>query len=186
MLQFQLTPFPVLTTPRLLLRELTPDDAEAIRFFRSDEEFLRYIPREKQPELAQAQAHLRLLAELLASNQGIAWALCRPEQPTELLGTICLWNLQPEHHRAEVGYGLHPHYAGQGLMTEALQAVISYGFDQLRLHSIEAQLDPANAASVSLLRKHGFVQEAYFRENYLFRDKYLDGAVYSLLTPHQE
>lgn len=185
MLQFQFTPFPELRTPRLLLRQLTPADAEAMRFFRSDEEFLRYIPREKEPTLLQAQQHLRLLAELEATNEAVTWALSRPEQPAQLLGTICLWHLQAQHHRAEVGYGLHPDFSGQGLMAEALQAVIGYSFDHLRLHSLEAQLDPENAASVRLLRKHGFEQEAHYRENYHFQDQYFDTAVYSLLTPHR-
>ncbi|UOQ73211.1 GNAT family N-acetyltransferase [Hymenobacter cellulosilyticus] len=185
MLQFQFTPFPELRTPRLLLRQLTADDAEAMRFFRSDEEFLRYVPREKEPTLFQAQQHLRLLADLEAANQGITWALSPPEQPQVLMGTICLWHLQADHHRAEVGYGLHPDFARQGLMAKALQAVIDYGFDHLRLHSLEAQVDPDNVASIRLLRKHGFVQEAHYRENYYFQGRYLDTVVYSLLTTHR-
>ncbi|MCB2378560.1 GNAT family N-acetyltransferase [Hymenobacter sp. BT635] len=182
MLTIQLTPFPVLHTPRLTLRQLTPDDAPAMLFFRSDEEFLRYIPREKETTLAQAQQHLRLLDKIWADNEGVTWAISRRGQ-TELLGTICLWHLQPENYRAEVGYGLHPAHARQGLMAEALAAVVAYSFGPLGLHSLEAQVAPDNAASIRLLEKQGFVREGYFREIYHFRGNFLDTAVYSLLAP---
>jgi ribosomal-protein-alanine N-acetyltransferase len=185
MLHFQLTPFPVLRTSRLTLRPLTEADAPAIQFFRSDEEFMRYIPREKEPTLQQARAHLELLHNLRLTNEGIAWGISPLAEPTELMGTIGLWNLQPAHHRAEVGYGLHPRYAKQGFMAEALAAVIDYGFTRLRLHSLEAHVDPANTASTRLLEKHGFVREGLFRENYHFQGQFLDAAVYSLLTPHR-
>lgn len=181
MLSIQLTPFPVLQTDRLTLRPLTADDAPAIRFFRSDEAFLRYIHREQEPALEQAQHHLQLLEKLLATNEGIIWGLSR-KADQELLGTICLWNLQPANHRAEVGYGLHPRHEKQGFMAEALAAVVRYGFGRLHLHSLEAHVDPENAASIRLLEKQGFVREGYFRENHHFQGRFLDTAVYTLLA----
>ncbi|TGE21276.1 N-acetyltransferase [Hymenobacter aquaticus] len=183
MLNIQLLPFPVLRTARLTLRQLTSTDAPVIQLFRSDPEFLRYIPRLPETTLAQAQAHLNLLDQLLRTNEGIAWGLCREERPEELLGTICLWQFQPENYRAEVGYGLHPAHGGQGLMTEALEAVVHYAFGLLGLHSLEAHVDPANAASIRLLEKQGFVREGYFRENCYFQGRFLDSAVYSRLAP---
>jgi len=182
MLTIQLTPFPTLRTARLTLRQLTTADTEAMYFFRSDADFLRYINREPEPELAQTQAHLRQLAELHARDEGIVWGLSPMGEET-LLGTICLWNLQLNNQRAEIGYGLHPAYERQGFMTEALAEVVRFAFAELGLHSLEAQLDPANTASVRLLEKHGFRREAYFRENHFFRGQFLDGAVYSLLAP---
>ncbi|MCB2406458.1 GNAT family N-acetyltransferase [Hymenobacter lucidus] len=181
MLSIQLTPFPVLQTERLTLRPLTTDDAPTIRFFRSDDAFLRYIHREKEPTLEQAHRHLALLEQLLVNNEGIMWGLS-PKTDQALLGTICLWNLQPAAHRAEVGYGLHPQYEKQGLMAEALAAVVRYSFEQLRLHSLEAHVDPENIASIRLLEKQGFVREGYFRESSYFQGQFLDTAVYTLLT----
>lgn len=182
MLHIQLTPFPVLHTPRLTLRQLTPADAPDIQFFRSDDTFLRYIHREKEPTLLQAQHHLQVLDELLRQNEGIMWGLSQPEVPG-LIGSICLWHLQPAHHRAEVGYGLRPEFEKQGYMSEALAAVVGYGFDTLQLHSLEAHVDPANTSSIRLLEKHGFEREGYFRERFYFRGQFLDMAVYSLLAP---
>ncbi|HZH36984.1 MAG TPA: GNAT family protein, partial [Flavisolibacter sp.] len=91
------------------------------------------------------------------------------------------WRLEKENYRAEIGYMLEPRLHGQGFMYEAIQAVLHYGFEQLGLHSVEAQIDPRNGASAALLKKAGFIQEGYFRENYFLRDRFADTAVYSLL-----
>ncbi len=98
-------------------------------------------------------------------------------------GSIGLWRIEKENHRAEIGYMLESRLQGKGLMYEALQEVLEYGFRELKRHSIEAQIDPRNTASAALLKKGGFVQEAYFRENYYLRDQFADTAVYSILSP---
>ncbi|MBO2011321.1 GNAT family N-acetyltransferase [Hymenobacter negativus] len=184
MLAIQFTPFPVLHTPRLILRQLTPDDAPAVQFFRSDAAFLRYVPREPEPSMQQAQEHIQLLHDNWANNISITWGLSWPNQP-DLLGTICLWNLQPENYRAEIGYGLHPVHSRQGLMSEAMAAVVRFGLETMKLHSIEAHLDPGNDASIRLLEKHGFVREGLFRENIYFGGQFLDTAVYTRWAPAQ-
>jgi ribosomal-protein-alanine N-acetyltransferase len=67
-------------------------------------------------------------------------------------------------------------------MSEAVNAAIDYGFNTMKLHSIEAQTNPHNEASIGLLKKVGFVQEALFRENYYFDGKFLDTPVFSLIN----
>jgi ribosomal-protein-alanine N-acetyltransferase len=83
--------------------------------------------------------------------------------------------------RAEIGYAMKPEYWGNGYMYEALAKVINFGFNEFCLHSIEANVNPANASSIKLLEKLGFKKEAYFREDYLYNGKFLDTAIYSLL-----
>jgi RimJ/RimL family protein N-acetyltransferase len=68
-------------------------------------------------------------------------------------------------------------------MQEAMIIVIDYGFRAMHLHSIEANVNPDNAASIKLLQRNNFVREAYHKENYYFNGKFLDSAIYSLLTP---
>jgi ribosomal-protein-alanine N-acetyltransferase len=65
-------------------------------------------------------------------------------------------------------------------MTEAVSAAIAYGFNTMKLHTIEAQVNPNNEASIGLLKKCGFVQEAYFRENFYFNGNFLDTPVFTL------
>ncbi len=67
-------------------------------------------------------------------------------------------------------------------MKEVLLKVIDYGFNVMGLHSIEGQINPENLASAGLLEATGFVREGYFREDFLFRGKFLDSAVYSLVN----
>jgi ribosomal-protein-alanine N-acetyltransferase len=101
----------------------------------------------------------------------------------KLIGNIGIWRIEKEHHRAEIGYALHPSHQGKGIMQEALKAVLDYGFHMMKLHSMEANVNPDNAASIKLLERANFVREAYFKENYFFDGKYLDSAIYSLIRP---
>lgn len=183
MLTLQLLPLPELRTPRLLLRRITAADAPAILRMRSEPLMMRYLDREPATSLDDALQHINLIEANLADNVGVTWGLARTEAPAELLGTCGIWRLDLYHHRGEVGYALLPETWGQGLMQEALAEVCRYGFEQLRLHSLEANVNPHNAASIRVLERLGFVREAYFRENYYFRGQFTDSAIYSLLAP---
>jgi len=181
MLNFQFTPFPELRTVRLYLWPLRETDAPTLLALRSNEQVGRYIGWEPKQSVEEVLALIRNIAKNTADNTGISWAIVRPEEDV-LLGTIGFWPLVPEHHRAELGYALHPNYWQQGLMGEAMAAVLDFGFHTLHLHSVEANVNPGNTASIRLLERQGFVREAYFRENYYFRGQFLDSAIYSLLA----
>ena len=66
-------------------------------------------------------------------------------------------------------------------MQESIKEVIDYGFNVMKLHSIEANVNPDNAASIRLLERNKFKREAYYKENFYFNGKFLDTAIYSLL-----
>lgn len=185
MLSPNFTPFPRLQTERLLLRQLTLADAPLVQRIRANEDVMKYINRPLTRTLEEAEGWIRVVLKTLAKNEGITWCICLKEQPHEHVGSIGLWRIEKENHRAEIGYMLEPSLQGKGLMSEALQRVIDYGFKTLKLHSIEAQLDPRNTASSALLKKAGFIQEAYFKENYYLQGGFADTAVYSLLTPYR-
>jgi len=182
MLHVQLTPFPELQTTRLRLRSLRAEDAPALLVQRSDARIIRYLGREPDTSLKQTLALIEKIEQSAADNLGITWGIVRPKED-KLLGTIGFWRLIPEHHRAEIGYGLHADYWRQGIMSEVMATVLNFGFRKLKLHSVEANVDPNNLASRKLLEKHGFVQEAYFKQNYFFQEQFLDSTIYSLLTP---
>jgi [ribosomal protein S5]-alanine N-acetyltransferase len=183
MLSPNFTPFPELTTDRLLLRQLTMADAPAVQRLRSDTEVMKYINRPLTLTLQDAEAWISIVMEALEKNEGITWCICLRENPAEHIGNIGLWRIEKENHRAEIGYMLDPSFQGKGLMSEALGKVVDYGFKEMKLHSIEGRIDPRNNASAAILKKTGFVQEAYFKENYYLRGSFADTAVYSILTP---
>ena len=181
MLQLNFSPFPTITTNRLVLREGVLADAPEVFLLRSDAEVLRYINKEPIKTLEEAEAFIRMVSDAVNSNEYISWAISLREQPQVMIGSIALWRVIKDHYRAEIGYALHPAHHRKGLMDEALKAVIDYGFNVMNLHSIEANINPENEGSRKLLEKHGFVQEGYFRENFHFRGQFMDTATFSLL-----
>jgi ribosomal-protein-alanine N-acetyltransferase len=182
MLNLNFNPFPILTTQRLVLRQITIKDAAALYALRSNETVMQYIDKPLAKSLADAVELIEKTMDALTYNDGITWAICLADDLT-MIGTIGYWKFRKEHYRAEIGYLLLPEYQGKGIMFEAMQTVIRYGFQQLHLHSIEANVNPDNVASIGILEKNGFVREAYYKEDYYFEGKFLDTGVYSLLEP---
>lgn len=183
MLELNFDPFPILTTERLLLRNITEEDADQIFFLRSDKDVLQYLDRDPITSIEDALQWIRMIDAGVRSNEYIAWALSLKNKK-ELVGTISFWNIKKEHYRSEIGYALHPLHQGKGLMQEAMTVVLDYGFKTMNLHSVEANVNPQNVSSINLLERNKFVREAYHRENYFFKGKFLDSAIYSLITPH--
>ncbi len=161
---------------------MLPADAPEILILRSDDQAMNFIGREKTTTLEEAEAFISTLEKSFKDNAGIYWAICRPDN-FALIGNIGFWRIDKTHHRGEIGYMLHPDFWGQNFMSEALAKVLDYGFQKLKFHSVEANVNPQNVASVKLLEKFNFVREGYFRENYLVRGVFQDTASYSLLTP---
>jgi len=182
MLELNNTPFPLIQTERLLLRSLNIADATEMLFLRSDETVMQYIDRERIKTIEDAVAFIQKLKDSIDSNENILWVISLLDQPGTMIGNIGFWRIQLPHSRAEVGYLLHPDHWHQGIMKEALEAVIEYGFKTMNLHSIEARINPDNIASGKLLEKTGFTREAYFKEDYYYNGRFIDTAVYSLLT----
>lgn len=180
MLTFNFTPFPTLTTPRLTLRQLTPADAPALYESRSDPRVMQYIPRPLATSVDEVVAYIEQVNKLMAANEVLNWDIARREDG-RVIGTIGYYSLQPEHFRAEIGYLLHPAHQGQGLMQEAVQAVLDYGFDVLQLHSVAAVMAPENTASARVAERNGFVKEGHFRQNEFWNGRFTDAVFYALL-----
>ena len=166
-----------------MANRLLPDaDAPEILFLRSDDAVMKYIDREKPKSMDEALAFIKLVNANIDKNEAIMWAIALQDNPDKLIGNICFWRIINAHYRSEIGYMLHPHFWNKGIMKEALLAVTDYGFNKMKLHSIEAHINPGNAASGAVLEKIGFIREAYFKEDYFFRGEFIDSAIYSLLA----
>ena len=77
---------------------------------------------------------------------------------------------------------LLPEYHGKGIVSEAVKEAVNYGFQVMKLHSIEAIIDPDNHASAKVLEKNGFIKEAHLKENEFFNGRFLDSVIYSILN----
>ena len=180
MLTINFHPFKNLETERLLLRRVSSDDVNEIMELRGNPETMKYIPRPLVTNTDEALAHIKMIDDKIEANEGINWAITLKGNP-KLIGVIGHYRIQPENHRCESGYMILPQYNGQGIVTEAVKAVLQYGFDDLQMHSIEGVIDPDNIASEKVLLKNGFVKEAHILENELWDGKFWDTVIYSLL-----
>jgi ribosomal-protein-alanine N-acetyltransferase len=173
--------FPVLETERLMLRAMREDDAAEVFRIMADPTVMRYFGRVPMTSVEQAKERVTDETNGFANRTGIRWALSLRERPG-YIGSCGFWRIVAEHHRAEIGYELAAECWGRGLMPEALRAVVQFGFSVMGLHSIEANIHPDNLASRRVLEKLGFVQEGYFRENFLEADGHFsDTAVFGLV-----
>jgi len=181
MLTINFNPFPELKSDRLHLRKVTAADAAGIFALRSSPEVMKYIPRTL---LTSEQHAVEFIAArmdtMLAANEGIDWAITL-NGSGELIGTMGIYRIKPQHHRGEIGYMILPQHQGKGIVTEGIDMVLDYAFNRLQLHSVEAVIDPANIPSERVLQKNGFVKEAHFLENECYNGVYYDSVIYSLL-----
>ena len=181
MLEFNFAPFPELRTERLLLRKITADDAPELFMLRCNEDVMRYLGREPAKSIAEAEDLISQFSKNIDENESILWGITLLNDTEKIIGTICLWNFKRESYRGEIGYILHPSHWRKGIMKEAINRVVDYGFDTLKLHSIEAMLSPRNVASVAVLERTGFIKEGHLKESFYFRGEFSDTAIYSRL-----
>ncbi len=182
MLTLNFNPFPILFTKRLCLRRINEADAAMFFELRTNEQVMKYIDRPWPASISDIKALIHKIDSDLTENRGITWGITTNESD-QLIGTIGFHKIYTEDYRAEVGYMLSPFYWKSGFMSECLQTVLPFGFNQLQFHSLEANINPDNDASRQLLKKLGFKQEAYFKENYYYNGRFLDSEIYSLVHP---
>jgi [ribosomal protein S5]-alanine N-acetyltransferase len=177
---FSFLPFQNLETDRLLLRQITEADVNEIFALRSNVDVMKYIPRPLCKTLDEAMEVIKMLQDKLETNEGANWGITLKGND-KVIGFIGHYRIRWEHYRSEIGYMLLPEYNGQGITTEAIKLLVDYGFNQMKMHSLEGVIDPSNTASARVLEKNGFVKEAHLKENEFYDGKFLDTVIYSLV-----
>lgn len=172
--------FPTLETDRLLLREISRDDAEAIFACLSNEDVIRYYGQDAFEHMEQAEALVNLFAASYKEKRGIRWGI-EIKETKGIIGTIGYHAWSPRHKRAEIGYEIHPDQWRKGYTTEAITKVTEYGFGDLNLTRIGAVVFTENEASNQLLAKAGFVKEGVLRDYMYQNGEAYDTYMYSLL-----
>src|SRR5437867_10100380 len=146
------------------LRNLMPADEQEIFALRSSDEINKYLDRPKANTLDEARNFITKIINGIAKNESIFWVVT-PKDESKLLGTICLWKISKEEAKAEIGYELLPENHGKGIMQEVIPRVLQFGFEEIKLEMIEAELSPRNLKSVRLLEKNNFTLAAVNEEN---------------------
>ena len=180
MVHLDFEPLPILHSERLTFRALIFEDVNEVFELRSNPDTMRFIPRPLVTNHQEAIDHIKVIHQTIAAKEGINWALHLNGDP-RMIGIIGFYRIKPTSMRCELGYILLPQYRNKGLVTEAVQTALSYAFDTMNMHSIEAIIDPANGPSEKVLIKNGFVKEAHLLENEWYDGKFIDTVIYSLL-----
>lgn len=179
---FDFERFPTLHTERLTLRELTPDDAADVFAFRSDPLVTRLNIGAPYDLPEQALALVAGIRQNFADRSELRWGITLT-QFGRVIG-MCGFNYWNRHdRRASVGFDLSRRHWGQGIMPEALRAVLRFGFTQMHLHRIEADCSAENHNSRRVLEKLGFRHEGCLRDQYFDEDRFHDLLLFALLLP---
>ena len=170
-----------LQSERLLLRNLTGQDASDVFEIYSDPEVMKYFDdRSAFKELSEADQMISEYNNAIRDKNGMRWGI-ELKASGKLIGTCGFHAISDYHKRIETGYDLNRKYWGNGFMSEALSLIIDHAYNHSEVNRIEAYVETPNKASRSLLEKLGFRMEGILREHEMCRGSLIDIQILSLL-----
>ena len=175
------TNLPSFSTERLLIRPLKMTDVEAMFAMKSDPKVTEMYAAEQHRSIEETRKWVEgILLNASVQRDSMFWVF-EAKGEERAIGSCCYWHFDLRSRCAELGYELNRSYWGNGIMIEALAPVLTYGFDHVRLHRVEACPLAENAASNTLLLKLGFKHEGNLRQRVFFGGRFVDQYYYSLL-----
>lgn len=171
---------PTILTPRLTLRPVRMTDAEDLYEYSRDSEVARHVLWDAHRSIHQTRDYIRYLIRQYRSGAPSSFAIALRDTG-KVIGTIGFMWVQTENRSAEVGYSLSRAYWNQGYMSEALKAVIEFGFLKLNLNRIEAQHECDNPASGRVMAHAGMTHEGTLRQRLYNKGRFVDVDLYAIL-----
>lgn len=171
---------PQLETDRLCLRPLRMSDARDMYEYARDPEVSRHVLWDAHKSIWETRRFL--LFALGQYRRGFPGSFAvELKESGRMIGTIGFMWVNPDYKSAEVGYSLSRAYWNRGIMTEALEAILHFGFEELRLNRIEAQHDTQNPASGRVMAHCGMQYEGILRQRVVNKGRFRDVAMYAIL-----
>jgi len=171
---------PTLETERLTLRPFTLNDAADVFAYAADPEVARYVPWEAHRSEEDARRFIAGTLDRAVVGGSSTWAIVE-RASGKVIGSIRMGEVHPVHARADVGYSLGRPYWNRGLTTEAVRAVLHFGFEEVGLNRIYAVCHVDNAASERVMQKVGMRYEGTQREVARVKGGYEDRKLYAIL-----
>lgn len=171
---------PVLETNRLLLRELSLDDAADLFQYASDPAVPRYSTWSVHESIEDSKRFLNAAIKQYKNHQLACWGIVH-KADKKLIGTCGFGNWIADQARAELGYALSRKYWGKGYMPEAVRPVITFGFRMMKLNRIEGRCIIPNTASARVMEKVGMKFEGVLRQHLFAKGSFQDVKMYSIL-----
>ncbi|MBM7587258.1 ribosomal-protein-alanine N-acetyltransferase [Bacillus pakistanensis] len=172
--------FPVLETERLILREVKVEDASDMHMYLADKEVVKYMGLEPFQTVDDVWDEIKWYNSIYEEDTGIRWGITLKDVG-KVIGSCGFLNRIPKHYRAEIGFELSKDYWGKGMASEALEAVVKFGYHHYQLERIEALIEPGNLPSQKLVERQGFIKEGLLRHYEFTCGKFDDLYMYSLL-----
>lgn len=171
----------ILETERLLLRTFQLEDAPAIYGWASDEEVTRYLRFKTHTDLKESITIAEHWIKEYSNPYFFQWAIVLKES-LKTIGSIGIQILSFSDKRGELGYCLHKKWWNRGYTSEALKAVIHFGFTEVLFHRLEACHSVNNGASGKVMQKAGMRWEAGPLHHYYYSNQsgYQDVEMYAL------
>ncbi|MCL6578991.1 MAG: GNAT family N-acetyltransferase [Candidatus Bathyarchaeota archaeon] len=171
----------VILTKRLILRDFNEEDWKSVHEYASDPEVVRYVEfGPNTEEESKNFIHRALVHQKEKPRKDFTLAIVLKATNT-LIGGCGIYLISPDNQEGSIGYVLNRNFWGQGYATETAQALLEFGFNQLKLHRISATCDPKNTSSARVLEKIGMRREAYFHEHKWIKGKWRDSLLYAIL-----
>ncbi|MED4207443.1 GNAT family N-acetyltransferase [Neobacillus mesonae] len=173
---------PTIETPRLILRRLELTDAQSIfDHWLSDERVTDNLIKGAHKTVSETREKVATIVSEYSSKEFCYWGI-ELKQSGELIGAIDFFNFDSTTENCEVGYSLGYNWWNKGYGTEALSAVLDFGFRHMKVHKISAAHNLDNPASGKIMRKVGMQQEGVIRHMIRnAKNQYKDCAVYGIL-----
>jgi ribosomal-protein-alanine N-acetyltransferase len=172
---------PILETDRLLLREITEADFDAVHAYATDPAVIRYVPWGPNSEQDTHDFLARtMIAAAAEPRLEFVFGVELRGEPG-LLGTMGLYVRPEDTNQAMLGYAFGQDAWGRGIATEAALAMVAMGFEVLGLRRIWASCDPDNAGSRRVLEKVGMRVEGLLRGDLVIRGDVRDNLLWGIL-----
>jgi ribosomal-protein-alanine N-acetyltransferase len=155
MIETNFSPFPILTTDRLILRPLEAADDKDIFHLRTDDRVNLYLIDFRHSSIEETHAFIDRIQKEISEGRTILWGITQ-KGSNRFIGTICFWNISKNEDKAEIGYILASAFHKMGYMNEALEKAIDFGFNTMKLNTIEAYTHENNEYSIKLLLRNKF------------------------------
>ncbi len=177
---------PTFETERLRIRLFKESDANDLFEYCSDEQVTRYLPFETYINITEAIDRIKFCLEGYKTiDKPILWAIEYKENGKQI-GSIDFVHWYEQDKVAEIGYALNKKYWNMGIMTEALQTIIKFGFEKMGLNRIEIRCDERNIASARVMEKNGLKYEGTLRQKKFQKGEFISLKLYSILKEEYE
>jgi len=172
--------FPQLETRQLVLREIKPADKKDLFRFMSDEDTVKQNLMPPHKEISETDKLLKTLTKQYGRKREIRWGVTIKGSNT-IIGTTGYYNMHPMDFHTEVGCLLAKQHWSGGIMTEALAAILTFGFEKMAFNRVTAFILPDNIGAIRMVKKVGFREEGLLKECKYCNNQFYDLGVYSLL-----